>query len=402
VAAFTVTLSPASTQTVTVNYATANGTASAGSDYLAASGTLTFAPGVTARPISVTVNGDTTVEPNETFAVTLSGSANAVIGAATSTGTITNDDTVAVPTVAVSAATVTAGSAVTVTVANAIGYPGDWIGLYATSAPDSNYLAWQFLNGTMTLPTTGTTSATLRVTIPIAPGTYNVRLFANNGKSTKIATSTAMTVAPPSAPSVTASPTTVNPGSLITVTVANGAGYVGDWVGMMAIGAPDSAYLSWQFLNGATTAPATAVTSATLQFKASMTPGNYEFRLFANNGTSIRVATTATITVIGPSAASVAVSSTTTVPGGPLVVTVANAAGYVGDWVGLMAIGAPDGAYLSWQYLNGATTAPATAVTSTTLHFKAPMTPGKYEFRLFANNRSSVRVATSSTVTVTP
>ncbi len=56
---FTVSLSAASGQTVTVGYATANGTATiADGDYLAASGTLTFAPGVTTQPVNVTVNGD--------------------------------------------------------------------------------------------------------------------------------------------------------------------------------------------------------------------------------------------------------------------------------------------------------------------------------------------------------
>ena len=92
-ATFTATLSAASAQTVTVNFATANGTATAGSDYVAKSGTLSFAPGVSTRPISVTVNGDTTVEPNESFSVTLSSPTNAVIGSATGSGTITNDDT---------------------------------------------------------------------------------------------------------------------------------------------------------------------------------------------------------------------------------------------------------------------------------------------------------------------
>ena len=57
---FTVTLSAAATSTVTVNYATANGTATAGSDYVAASGTLTFTAGQTSKTIPVTVNGDTT------------------------------------------------------------------------------------------------------------------------------------------------------------------------------------------------------------------------------------------------------------------------------------------------------------------------------------------------------
>jgi hypothetical protein len=88
----TVTLSASSTQTVTVQYATANGTASSGSDYVARSGTLTFAPGVLTQTISVTVNGDRTAEANETFTVTLSGPVNATLTNAIGTVTITNDD----------------------------------------------------------------------------------------------------------------------------------------------------------------------------------------------------------------------------------------------------------------------------------------------------------------------
>ena len=63
--AFTVTLSKAWTTPVTVKYATANGTATAGADYVATSGTLTFAPGETAKSVTVGVIGDTTVASNE-------------------------------------------------------------------------------------------------------------------------------------------------------------------------------------------------------------------------------------------------------------------------------------------------------------------------------------------------
>ena len=89
---FTVSLSAASAQTVTVNFATANGTATAGSDYTAANGTLTFTPGTTSQSVTVNVTGDTTCEPDETFTVNLSGATNATIGTASGTGTITNDD----------------------------------------------------------------------------------------------------------------------------------------------------------------------------------------------------------------------------------------------------------------------------------------------------------------------
>jgi len=89
-AAFTVTLSKASTTPVTLGYATANGTATAGTDYTATTGTLTFAPGVTAQQISVPILRDATVEPSETFTVTLTNPTGATITTATATGTITD------------------------------------------------------------------------------------------------------------------------------------------------------------------------------------------------------------------------------------------------------------------------------------------------------------------------
>jgi hypothetical protein len=94
---FTVTLSAPATSTVTVNYATANGTATAGSDYVAASGTLSFPVGTTSRPIAITVVGDTTVEPNETFVVNLSAPSGATLLDAQGVGTITNDDVACTP-----------------------------------------------------------------------------------------------------------------------------------------------------------------------------------------------------------------------------------------------------------------------------------------------------------------
>ncbi|WP_319432275.1 chitinase [Mycobacterium sp. RTGN5] len=91
-AAFTVTLSKASTKAVTVTYTTADGSATAGQDYAAGSGTVTFAPGVTSQQINVALFGDTTVEPTETFTVTLANPSGVTIGRATGTATITDDD----------------------------------------------------------------------------------------------------------------------------------------------------------------------------------------------------------------------------------------------------------------------------------------------------------------------
>ena len=91
-AVFTVTLDPASGKTVTVNYGTENGTATEPDDYTAASGTVTFTPGITSQPITVTVHGDMQDEYNETFTVTLDNASNATIADGTALGTITDDD----------------------------------------------------------------------------------------------------------------------------------------------------------------------------------------------------------------------------------------------------------------------------------------------------------------------
>jgi CSLREA domain-containing protein len=90
---FAVSLSLASAQTVTVNYSTANGTATvADNDYGAVSGTLTFNPGDTTKNVVVQVNGDTKFEPDETFVVNLSAATNATIADSQGQGTIVNDD----------------------------------------------------------------------------------------------------------------------------------------------------------------------------------------------------------------------------------------------------------------------------------------------------------------------
>src|SRR5207302_191321 len=86
---FTVTLSAASGRTVTVNYATADGTATAPSDYVAVpTTTLTFSPGQTTKTITVPVNGDMVDESDEAFTVNLFNPTNAILSGATGTGTI--------------------------------------------------------------------------------------------------------------------------------------------------------------------------------------------------------------------------------------------------------------------------------------------------------------------------
>ena len=182
---------------MTVDYSTANGTATTGgNDNVAASGTLTFAPSVATQTISVTINGDMTVEPNETFTVNLSNAINAAIADAQGVGTIINDDGPAGPAVNVSTPNVQPGGVISFTVSNGPGNPADWVGLYAVSGQDmGGQLSWKYLNGQNTVPSSGLTNASLQFTAPSTPGTYNIRFFANNGYG-KLATSATITVAP--------------------------------------------------------------------------------------------------------------------------------------------------------------------------------------------------------------
>ena len=89
---FFVRLTNPSSKTITVQYATADGTAKAGSDYVAQSGTLTFVPGATVALITVQQIKDSIVEPEENFVINLSNPSQATIADAQGVGTIPNDD----------------------------------------------------------------------------------------------------------------------------------------------------------------------------------------------------------------------------------------------------------------------------------------------------------------------
>ena len=90
---FAVSLSNASGQRVTVQYATASGTATSGTDFTAISNTLTFAANETSKTVTVATTDDSVGEGDETFTLTLSNPTNAALGDATATGTINDNDT---------------------------------------------------------------------------------------------------------------------------------------------------------------------------------------------------------------------------------------------------------------------------------------------------------------------
>jgi len=96
-AGFLVSLSAPAFEPVTVRWATAAGTATAGSDFTTAGGTLVFAPGETVKTVGVAVVPDAVAESSETFTLVLSDPEKATLGRAAATATILDDDAVAPP-----------------------------------------------------------------------------------------------------------------------------------------------------------------------------------------------------------------------------------------------------------------------------------------------------------------
>ena len=253
----------------------------------------------------------------------------------------------------------------------------DWIGLYNSGAADgSSVLVSRY--------TTGTASGSVHLTIPasLTPGTYDLRLYANNSY-TRLATST---VTVQYAATLSSSPSPVNPGGTLTV---SWSGIVSpssnDWIGVYSSGAADgSSVLVSRYTTG------TASGSVPLTIPASLTPGTYDLRLYANN--SFTRLATSTVTVqfatFSSSPSTVNPGGTTTVSWSGIVSPSAN------DWIGVYSSGAADGApsILASRYTTG------TASGSVPLMLPASLTPGTYDLRLYANN-SYTRLATS-TVTV--
>lgn len=183
----------------------------------------------------------------------------------------------------------------------------------------------------------------------------------------------------------------------MTFTVANGPGSSVDWVGLFcpATGG-DFAYIDWKYLNNRKTAPVTGLAGAAVTFAVPAGSTTCNARLFANNGMT-KLATSATVTVTGPT---IAVAPLSVNPGGALTTTVVNGPGNARDWVGLYCPASLlHTGYIDWKYLNGSKAAPALGVTGATLMFIAPPGTGSCNVRLFANDSYDL-LATSNTVQV--
>jgi hypothetical protein len=264
----------------------------------------------------------------------------------------------------------------------------DWIGIYLPGAANQPSIAWR--------NTTGTASGSVPFTIPatLAPGTYELRLFANNGY-TRLAVSNSFTVTPAAGctdTSLSASPTSVPAGGSVTATwSAICAPTSADWIGLYLPGAANQPSIAWRNTTG------TAGGSVPFTIPATLAPGTYELRLFANNGyTRLAVSNTFTVTApAGCTGTSLGASPTSVPAGGSVTATWSTICAPTGaDWIGLYLPGAANQPSLAWRYTTGTAGGSASFTIPTTL------APGTYELRLFANN-GYTRLAVSNTFTVT-
>lgn len=111
---FVITLSNPTSITLSVPFSLADGSANVGSDYQTNGGSFTVFPGALTATVSIGINGDTTVEPDETFFMNLGATAGATIADSQGVGTIINDDGLATPGISINDVTVTEGNAGTV------------------------------------------------------------------------------------------------------------------------------------------------------------------------------------------------------------------------------------------------------------------------------------------------
>jgi len=174
----------------------------------------------------------------------------------------------------------------------------DWIGLYLEGTDDLQFIDWNYVSCSKT-PGSPSASGSCPFVIPnVAPGTYRLRLFANDS-FTRLAESNAITVTG-GGTQLTASPASVPAGGTVTATWSGiPSPTPTDWIGLFVQGAPDTAYIDWIYVScSKTPGGAQATGSCPFVIPPDLPPGTYELGLLANDGFT-RLATSNPITVTG-------------------------------------------------------------------------------------------------------
>ena len=175
----------------------------------------------------------------------------------------------------------------------------DWIGLYQPGAANTAYIDWIYVSCSKT-PGSPQASGSCPFVVPasLAPGTYALRLLANDGFS-QLSASNNFTVTSNGNPTLTASPTSIPPGGMLTA-AWNGIASPSstDWIGLYLPGTANTAYIDWIYVSCSKT-PGSSLPSGSCPFfvPASLAPVTHELRLLANDGfTSLVTSNPVTVT----------------------------------------------------------------------------------------------------------
>ena len=287
-ATITITRTGGSAGAVGVSFATSNGTATAPSDYTAVSQTVSFANGDTAsKSVSIPIVNDTSVEPNETVNLALSSPTGGATLGSPSTAVLTITDNDGGVTLSASPTTVAPGGTINATWSG-IASPTatDWIGFYTPGAANTAFIDWIYVSCSKT-PGAPRASGSCSFVVPttVAPGTYELRLLANDG-FTVLTTSNSFTVIAPGGPTLSVTPTTVARGGTVTPTWSGiTAPSATDWIGLYTPGAANTAFIDWIYVSCSKTAgTARASGSCSFVVPSTVAPGTYQLRLLANDG----------------------------------------------------------------------------------------------------------------------
>ncbi len=309
-------------------------------------------------------------------------------------------------TLSASPASVAAGASATATWSGITGpTSGDWIGLYAPSAVDTAYLARVYVGCGASPSGSGAASGSCPFPIPttLSPGTYQLRLFANNG-FTRVATSGNFSVTPATSAALSASPASVVPGGSLTATWSGiPAPSAADWIGLYAPGSSNAATLARIFVGCGTNPSGSGVAAGSCPFPIPgvTAPGSYQLRLFANSGALL--ATSANFTVTASVVTSLSVSPTSVVAGGSVTASWSGIGSpSSGDWIGLYTPGSANASFVSRIYVGcgGSPSGSGAASGSCAFPIGSGVSAGTYQLRLLASNGVTL-LATSGNFTVT-
>jgi subtilisin family serine protease len=267
---------------------------------------------------------------------------------------------------------------VSVAVTNPPGWPNDWLALALVGSPATEYVAFVYLDAS---------APTWAVNMPDTGGVYEFRLFVNNSY-TQVAVSAPVTVdaGEPAVATLTPGTTTATTGEAVTVTLADSPGGAQDWLSLALVGSPANSYVAYTYVGD-------GVSDRTWTVNMPDTEGEYEFRLFLDNGyTQAGVSVPVSVEESEPAVATLTPGTTTATTGEAVTVTLADGAGGAQDWLALALVGSPANSYVAYTYVGA-------GVTDRTWTVDMPNTPGVYEFRLFLDN-GYTQAGVSAAVTV--